>query len=379
MTQTNTLIIGASISGLACAVSLQKKKIDYILIEKENSIASPWRNHYERLHLHTVKSLSHLPYKKMDPSIPAYASRLQVIGYLENYQKEFNIVPVLNTRAISVKREDHHWITETTSGVFKSKHLIMATGAYGKPKTMHVEGMETFTGNIVHSSQYKTGKDFSGQKVLVVGFGNSACEIAIDLYEQGAFPSMSVRSPVNVIPRDILGISVLKISLLMRYLPPRIADKLSAPLIKLLVGDITKSGLKKKAYGPLEEIAEEGTVPVIDIGTMKHIRAGNIIIRDGIEYIKDDVVYFKNNKNERFDAIIAAIGYERNFSDIPGLDADRFEDLKVSTDRQKYFGKDGLYFCGYWISPAGQIREIGLDAKKIAKKIAKDIAKKSEG
>ena len=68
MNQTNTLIIGASISGLACAASLQKKKIDYILIEKENSIASPWRNHYDRLHLHTVKSLSHLPYKKMDPT-----------------------------------------------------------------------------------------------------------------------------------------------------------------------------------------------------------------------------------------------------------------------------------------------------------------------
>ena len=186
---------------------------------------------------------------------------------------------------------------------------------------------------------------------------------------------MSVRSPVNVIPRDILGISVLKISLLMRYLPPHMADQLSAPLIKFLVGDITKSGLKKKSYGPLEEIAKDGTVPVIDIGTMKHIRAGNIIIRDGIECIKEDIVYFKDNKNERFDAIIAAIGYKRNFSDIPGLDPNRFNDLRVSVDHQKYFGKDGLYFCGYWISPAGQIREIGLDAKKIAK----DIAKKSDG
>jgi indole-3-pyruvate monooxygenase len=70
--------------------------------------------------------------------------------------------------------------------------------------------METFTGKILHSCEYKTGKDLLGQKVLVVGFGNSACEIAIDLYEQGAKTSMSVRSPVNAVPRDIFGIPVLQ-------------------------------------------------------------------------------------------------------------------------------------------------------------------------
>src|SRR5450432_4330663 len=86
----------------------------------------------------------------------------------------------------------------------------MATGVYGKPKAISFQGMETFTGKILHSWGYKTGRDFKGQNVLVVGFGNSACEIAIDLYEQGAVPGMSVRSPVNVIPRDIMGIPILQ-------------------------------------------------------------------------------------------------------------------------------------------------------------------------
>ena len=97
-------------------------------------------------------------------------------------------------------------------------------------------------GKIVHSFQYKSGEDFKGQKVLVIGFGNSACEIAIDLYEQGAIPSMAVRSPVNIIPRDILGIPILEISLLMSRLPPRMADKLNAPLLRLMFGDITNLG-----------------------------------------------------------------------------------------------------------------------------------------
>ena len=105
--------------------------------------------------------------------------------------------------------------------------------------------METFTGKIMHSYGFKTGSDFKGQKVLIVGFGNSACEIAIDLYEQGASPSMAVRSAVNVIPRDILGIPILKLSLVMSQLPPRVADAINAPLMRLIFGDITKLGLKK--------------------------------------------------------------------------------------------------------------------------------------
>src|SRR6266436_711145 len=104
----------------------------------------------------------------------------------------------------------------------------MATGAYGTPKPVHFAGLGSFPGSIVHSYDYKTGRDYTGQKVLVVGFGNSACEIAIDLYEQGAIPSMAVRSAVNVIPRDILGIPILEISLLMNHLPPRVADIISA-------------------------------------------------------------------------------------------------------------------------------------------------------
>ncbi|HWK06668.1 MAG TPA: NAD(P)-binding protein [Puia sp.] len=111
--QTNTLIIGASISGLASAACLQKQKIDYIIIEKQARVAAPWSNHYDRLHLHTCKRLSHLPYKKFGRSITRYPSRQQVIDYLEDYQKEFIINPVFNTEAISVKRVEDYWISPT--------------------------------------------------------------------------------------------------------------------------------------------------------------------------------------------------------------------------------------------------------------------------
>ncbi len=227
--QTNTLIIGASISGLACAACLQKQNIEYLIIEKHSQVAMPWRNHYDRLHLHTNKRVSNLPYKKFGRAIPRYPDRQQVVDYLDDYQKEFGISPLFNTEAISVKKEGDCWITETNNRLFKSKYLVMATGAYGKPKLIHFKGMETFPGKILYSYEYKTGKGFTGQNVLVVGFGNSACEIAIDLYEQGSMPSMAVRSPINVIPRDVLGIPVLELSLLLNPLPSRLADIISAP------------------------------------------------------------------------------------------------------------------------------------------------------
>lgn len=368
---TNTVIVGASISGLACAASLSKHGIEYIIIEKQKQVAAPWRNHYERLHLHTSKRFSNLPFKKFEKRIPRYPSRQQVVDYLDDYKKEFNINPVFDTEAVSITKEGNDWITKTNNGIFQSKYVIMATGAYGKPKSINFKGRETFTGKIIHSFEYRTGANFKAQNVLVVGFGNSACEIAIDLYEQGANPSMSVRSPVNVIPRDVLGIPVLELGLLMRRLPPRIADAISAPLMKWLVGDIKKLGLKKLPYGPLEEIRKDGKIPLLDIGTIQLIRDGHLNIYDDIEFVKEKTIFFKDGKQGNFDAIIAGIGYYRDYAEIVDIDKRRFEDLDRCVDQQKFFGEDGLYFCGYWISPNGQFREIALDAKKIARDILK--------
>jgi indole-3-pyruvate monooxygenase len=372
MTQeTNTIIVGASVAGLASAACLGAANIDYIIIEKHSAVVTPWRNHYDRLHLHTNKSLSHLPYKKFQSDIPIYPSRLQVVEYMDNYQKEFDINPIFNTEAKTIYKEDDSWITETNNGKFRSKNVIMATGAYGSPKNIEFPGMESFPGKILHSSQFKNGQEFKGQQVLVVGFGNSACEIAINLYEQGASPSLSVRSAVNVLPRDILGIPVLQLGLLMSVLPPRMADKLNAPLIRFLTGDIRKLGLRKLPYGPLEQMQKDQSVPLLDIGTLKLIREKHCVVYNDIDRIENKTIFFKSGGKNEFDAIVAAIGYHKGFNqDLLQVDKRRFEDLSVSVNKQKYFGKDGLYFCGFYVSPTGQIREISMDAQKIARSVA---------
>jgi len=358
-TSSTVLVVGASFSGLATAACLRRRNITYSIIEKAQAVGAPWRHHYERLHLHTNKRLSGLPYHGWGAEAPRYPGRRAVIAYLEEYQRAFEIQPHFQTQAHSIQRLDNRWITETNNGRFKSQYVVMATGAYGKPKTPAVKGQDTFPGVILHSYDYKTGADFRGQRVLVVGFGNSACEIAIDLVEQRASASMTVRSAVNVIPRDILGVPVLELSLLLQHLPARLADRIAAPLVRGVIGDVTRLGLERMPYGPIEQIVRDGKAPVLDIGLVRLIREGKVCIYPGVDRIDGATVRFADGRAAEFDAIVAAIGYTRNDAEI------------VRAPSQHHFGEDGLYFCGYWISPTGQIREIGRDAQRIAADISK--------
>ncbi|MES1219093.1 MAG: NAD(P)/FAD-dependent oxidoreductase [Bacteroidota bacterium] len=370
VTSTHTLIIGASAAGLASAACLQRKGIEFIILEKYPQVATNWRNHYDRLHLHTSKKWSALPFKKFDAAIPSYPSRRNVVDYLDDYAKEMSIDPIFNTEVTALKKENDRWIAETNNGVYQSAHVIVATGMNNKPSMAQWKGMDSFKGTIIHSSQYKNGKIFTGKNVLVVGFGNSGCEQAICLHEHGAYPALSVRSAVNVLPRDIFGFSVLEVGKLTSVFPPRVADKINAPLLKLLVGDITKLGLKKSKYGPLEQIQKQHKIPLLDIGTIKLIREGSIKIFGDILKIEGNTVFFEEYKQEHFDAIILATGYSDNlesFIDPNYIHADK---MNEPLSKQSAFGKEGIYFCGFYLSPMGMLREIGIEAKEIANDIA---------
>ncbi len=369
METVNTVIVGASAAGLACAAHLEKRGIDYKLIEKHNHVANAWRNHYERLNLHTNRSASSLPFVKFNKQIAKYPSRLEVIAYLENYCKTLGIEPSFNTTVKKIYKSDKNWITETDQAIIESKNVIICTGNTNIPKKYSKPGLDDFPGRTMHSSEYKNGIEFKGKKVLVIGFGNSACEIAVCLHEHGAKTSVSVRSPVNVIPRDILGIPVLQIGTLQSKLSPALADKMNQPLIQLLIGDIEKYGLQKLPYGPTEQIVKHQKIPVLDIGIIKRIKQGHIGIRGDISNIKKETIQFENGTEEQFDAIIIATGYENGINRILDLDAAREADLKLKVGNRNHFGKDEIFFCGYYVAPTGMLREINLESGLIAAEI----------
>lgn len=369
--QTQVVIVGASAAGLATATCLKEAGVDYILLEKSTQVAQAWRNHYTSLHLHTTKrfsSLSGLAYPK---NYPKYPNRKQVVQYLEDYAAHHQIEPQFKQAVISIEQTNDIWLIETHDTCYESQQAVIATGYTRQPNIPHWEGQETFTGEILHSSQYKDGTKYYEQQVLVVGFGNSACEIAMDLYAFDALTTMSVRNPVNVIPRDLLGIPILGIGIVMDYLPPRLADLLAMPLLRLTVGDITKYGLQKLPYGPNVQIRRDKKIPVLDTGILELMKdkIRPMLIYPDIERFELDKIVFSDGRIVAFDTVILATGYRPAVHDFLKSTVGALDDDGTPLVSGDETALKGLYFCGFYVSPTGMLREIGIEARKIAKTI----------
>lgn len=372
------VIVGASAAGLAVAKCLADRGQPTDLIEAAPNVGTRWRSHYRRLHLHTPKSRSALPGLAFGPEVPRYPSRQQVVDYLDRYAATFGLRPQFETRVTRVAHAGDGWIVETTRGARHADRVILATGYNNVPLRAAPPGIDSFPGPVLHSSDYDSGSRFKGMRVLVVGFGNSGCEIAIDLHEQGARPAISVRGPVNVLPRDIFGVPVLALGQGMRLIPPRLADRLNAPLIRALIGDIRDLGLTPLPYGPNEQIAR-GQVPLLDIGTLALMRAGAITRHAGIAQIDGPRVSFADGRAEAFDAIVLATGYRHGieaFMDLPEPEKSlRIKELSVPIARRRHEGARGLHLLGGYLSPRGMLYEIAREAEWTAKTIARAVAR----
>ena len=370
MSKTDTIIIGAGAAGLAVGACLKQAGISNIILEQSDKVGATWRRHYDRLHLHTDKRNSELPFFPFPKEYPRYPSRDQVVAYLENYAKRFELDIRLNQRVRSARREDGHWLTQTEDTLHASPNLVLASGYARLPLIPSWKGMDSFPGKVLHSSEYKNGSAFKGQRVLVVGFGNSGGEIAVDLYEHGAIPGIAVRNAVNVIPRELAGIPILSIGIVQNKMPPWLADAINAPILRAVVGDITKYGLRKLPYGPATQIQKDKHIPLIDVGTMKLIREGHITIHSGVKEFSGNRIRFEGGKEAEFDAVVLATGYRPRVNDLIQGATSVFDEEGTPLSTGKESSVPGLYFCGYYVSPTGMLREISIEARKIAAAIA---------
>ena len=369
----DTVIIGASAAGLATAACLRRRGRSFRLLERAPHVGASWRAHYDRLHLHTSKGLSGLPGLPLPRDYPKYPSRDQVVAYLEQYAKHFDLAPQLSTEVSRVYRGGDAWVVESSAGRFTAREVVIATGNARVPNRPAWPGQEAFGGTVLHSSAYGNGAAFRGKRVLVIGFGNSGGEIAIDLCENGALPDLAVRGPVNVIPRDLLGVPILAVGIAMSVFPPKVADALSAPLLHLAVGDITRLGFRKLPYGPAVQIDRHGRIPLLDIGTLALVRSGKLKVRPGVERFTPAGVVFEGGAEEAYHAVVVATGYRPRvgaFLEGAGeaLDA---EGSPRSSGREAL---PGLWFCGFYVAPTGMLREIAREAEAIAGGIAGRLA-----
>ena len=265
------------------------------------------------------------------------------------------------------------WRAEAGGNSQTAPIVVVATGLADYPHEPTWPGMETFGGPILHSSAYRNPTPFAGKRVLVVGYGNSAAEIALDLSEAGVDVALAVRSPVNVIPRELFGLPILAWGLTGRLFPSRVADTINAPLLRFAIGSIEELGLKRSPKGPLQSIEEDGRVPLIDVGTLDAIRADESSCGAMSQASPARASSFKQSSAERFDAIILATGFR---PDLRALLPDA-KGVLNATGAPLVSGRataePGLFFCGAIPSALGQLRQIGIEAQRMPTRGARQL------
>jgi indole-3-pyruvate monooxygenase len=366
ITSTDVVVVGTGPAGLAVGACLRRSGVDFILLEKEQALAPSWRGHYDRLHLHTDRSHSGLPYFPMPRSYPRYPSRAQVIEYLEAYAKAFSLAPRFGEEVVEARRGEGVWELKTQGAHYRARALVLATGYNAAPVRPTWPGMKGYQGVLLHSSEYRSGERFGGQDVLVVGFGNSGGEIAIDLFEHGARPSMVVRGSVNLLPRELLGLPILTWALALSKLPPRVADALSAPLLRMTFGDLSRLGLKKAPAGPLTELGTRKRVPLIDVGTVDLIRRKSIQLRPGIREFTPSGVRFEDGTEASYQAVVLATGYRHQLGRVLANVEGVVDGAGQALTSGRETSLPHLYLCGFYLAPTGMLREAGIEARRIA-------------
>jgi cation diffusion facilitator CzcD-associated flavoprotein CzcO len=367
MDSTDAIVVGAGPASLACAATMCQLGLKVAILEKADVVASVWRRHYDRLHLHTDRGHSALPSMTMPRTYPRYPSRAQVIEYLESYAAHFDLHPIFNSTVRTVRRDGSAWRADTAQEDFIAPVVVIATGWAGFPHLPTWPGSDDYQGIVIHSTGYTNPAACAGKRVLVVGFGNSGGEIALDLAEAKVDVTLAVRGPVQILPRELLGLPILTWAIAEAHLPARVADFINAPAIRLAVGSVKNLGLKIAPKGPRRMIEEDRRVPLLDVGTLAKIRDGTIKVRGGIDRFTSNGVVFSDSPAEKFDCIVLATGFRPDLRKLLPEANGVLDGQGMPAATGQATLEPGLFFCGLIASPTGQLRQIGIEAQRIAR------------
>lgn len=386
MTEASTfdvLVIGAGFAGLATAARLaQSPRVRFAVLEQGDGVGSFWKGTYDRVHLHSPDH--DLPRDGgLRRRFPLLLSRAQIIEYFTAYADHHGLSPHLRfgARADRVTEEvgAHPWKVETPRGTLRARYLAVATSVNRVPVEVRLGGEDVFTGRVIHSAAYRNPAPFRDRRVLVVGSGNSAAEIAVDLLEGGARAvAMWVRAPRHFVPLA----PVLKLYQTFKALGQMSEAKLAAAHalrrgtaaferevktrdlpMRLLSADLSRYGVRKPSVGPVYGMIHHHRIPVMDVGAIARIRDGSLRVIDGnvraIRGLTAGGVRFTDGE-EPFDDVILATGYEpgleRFIEQTELLDGARGHGRWPVTDgRSRSTVRPSVFFPGFDMSPLGGV------------------------
>jgi putative flavoprotein involved in K+ transport len=365
------IVIGAGPAGLAAAATLGEAAIEVVVLER-SSIGSSWRTHYDRLHLHTTRRLSSLPGLLIDRTEGRWVSREGVVRYLERYARERRITVRPDVEVRTLARQDGAWRLATSAGDLSASSVVIATGFNRDPTIPDWPGRDSFTGELVHSAGYRNPEPYRDKDVLVVGTGNSGAEIAVDLVEGGARSvTIAVRTPPNILRRDMGGVPSQGVGILIRRLPPGTIDRIAALAQRLTVGDLTRSGMPAPVEG-MGTRASQDSIPILDVGLIRMLKDGRVAVVPAVQAFDGADVLLAGGERISPDAVIAATGFRRGLEPlVGGLGLVGPNGRPIVHGDRTHPDAPNLYFIGYTNPISGNLREIGIDARRIAGAVSK--------
>jgi thioredoxin reductase len=317
-TSARVCIIGAGPSGITAAKNLLQVGItNFVVYEKGSQVGGNWvydpRNKhssvYETTHIISSKRLSQYEDYPMPADYPDYPSHKQLLAYFQGYADYFGVTPYIRFKTEVRKAElqaDQTWkITLGGGKVEKFDYLMVANGHHWDPRKPEYPGK--FTGEFLHSHEYKTAAPFKGKRVLVLGGGNSACDIAVETSRISAVTSISMRRGYYIAPKFLLGEPADVINQRFLWMPGWLRLLLLRVSLYFAVGDYKSYGLESPDHQLLH------SHQTMNSELLYFIKHGKVHPRRDVDHFDGKKVHFKDGKVEQYDTVIAATGFKISF------------------------------------------------------------------
>ena len=310
-------VIGAGPSGLAAARNLQRFGLPWQGYELSDGVGGLWdidaprSTVYESAHLISSRTTTEFTELPMPPGTADYPSHRELLAYFRSFPDRFGLTAGFRfrtevTRVVPVDGGGYGVTAVGPDGETTTHHegVLIANGTLSEPNLPAFPG--TFDGEVLHTSRYKSGRQLAGKRVLVVGAGNSGCDIAVDAVHHAAAVDLSVRRGYHFVPKYVLGRPADTLNQ-GRPLPARLKQAIDLRLLRLFTGDPTRFGFPK----PDHRIYESH--PVVNSLVLHHLGHGDLAVRADVERLDGPDVVFRDGTRGTYDVVVLATGYRLHY------------------------------------------------------------------
>ncbi|MEJ1932653.1 NAD(P)-binding domain-containing protein [Nostoc sp. NIES-2111] len=348
-TMQKHLIIGAGFVGLGMAQALKAADIPYDQVDASDDIGGNWYHGvYETAHIISSRKVTQFTHFPMPESYPDFPSAQNMRDYLNSFADHFDLRPHIElNKTVSYLRpiENNLWEATFTSGEQRIyKGVLVCNGHHWCKRFPKFEGQ--FNGEIIHTKDYKHPDQLRGKRVLVIGAGNSACDVAAEAARVAAKSVLSMRESVWFIPKTFGGVPVSDRA--TGVLPEWYQRLMTYVLIRLSFGKHEDYGLPK----PQHRIFEKH--PTVNSEVPYYIKHGRIIPKPGVSRLDGEEVEFVDGSREAVDLIVCGTGYYVSYPFLPP-ELQRVEGSVVKCYAGSFLDDyKGIYFIG-WFQPRGGV------------------------